>query len=255
MRVAPRSWDARPDSTRGSCWRRASMTRPSGRLPRAATLFAGVVLVAAACTPAASTAPSTAAETPGASTAASAAAAIRYPETGEVTCPSGATKGSFNGNDDTGNMKSIEAPDDMTVVFNLCAPEVAFLQKIAFTVFYINDSGWIEKHAADGTIKDTMNGTGPYKLDEWRKGDSLIYSKFDNYWDAANFPLVPNAVLKWATDAGARLQALQSGNVTGMTLVGPNDFDTVSADPNLLLAPALEGQALNTLYIGMNHDD
>jgi len=116
------------------------MTRPSGRLPRAATLFAGVVLVAAACTPAASTAPSTAAETPGASTAASAAAAIKYPETGEVTCPSGATKGSFNGNDYTGNMKSIEAPDDMTVVFNLCAPDVAFLQKIAFSVFYMYDS-------------------------------------------------------------------------------------------------------------------
>src|SRR3954471_11921442 len=73
----------------GQLWRRASMTRPSGRLPRAATLFAGVVFVAAACTPAASTAPSSAAGTPGAATSATPAAAIKYPETGEVTCPSG----------------------------------------------------------------------------------------------------------------------------------------------------------------------
>jgi len=231
------------------------MTRPSGRLPRAATLFAGVVFVAAACTPAASTAPSSAAGTPGAATSATPAAAIKYPETGEVTCPSGGKKGSFNGKDYTGTLKSIEAPDDMTVVFNLCAPDVAFLQKVAFSVFYINDSGWIEKHAADGTIKDSLNGTGPYKLDEWRKGDSLIYSAFDNYWDKGTYPLVPKAVLKWATDSGARLQSVQSGNAVGMTLVGPNDFKTVSDDANLLLAPAPAGEALNTLYIGMNHND
>ncbi len=230
------------------------MTRPSGRLPRLATLFAGVVLVAAACTPAASTAPTTGPTTEP-TTAATAAAAIKYPETGEVTCPSGATKGSFNGKDYTGNMKSIEAPDDMTVVFNLCAPDVAFLQKIAFSVFYINDSGWIEKHAADGTIKDSMNGTGPYKLDEWRKGDSLIFSAFANYWNKAKYPLVPNAVLKWAKESGARLQALQSAQVMGFTLVGPNDFNTVAGDSSLLLAPAPAGQALDTLYLGMNHND
>jgi peptide/nickel transport system substrate-binding protein len=230
------------------------MTRPSGRLPRIATLLASVALVGAACTPAASTPPS-AGPTAGPTTAATAAAAIKYPESGEVTCPSGSTAGSFNGNEYKGNLKSIEAPDDMTVVFNLCAPDVAFLQKVAFSVFYINDSDWIEKHAADGTIKDSLNGTGPYKLDEWRKGDSLIYSAFDNYWDKANYPKVPNAVLKWAAESGARLQALQSGNVVGMTLVGPNDFTTVSNDANLLLAPAPEGQALNTLYLGMNHND
>src|SRR5690349_7533905 len=233
------------------------MIRSSGRLPRLATLFATAAIVAAACSPAASTAPSKPAATQGTTptTAATAAAALKYPESGEVTCASGDTKGSFNGKDYTGNMKSIEAPDDMTVVFNLCAPDVAFLQKIAFSVFYINDSGWIEKHAADGTIKDSMNGTGPYKLDEWRKGDSLIFSAFDNYWDKANYPLVPNAVLKWAKESGARLQALQAAQVMGYTLVGPNDFDTVAKDSSLLLAPAPEGQALNTLYLGMNHDD
>lgn len=231
------------------------MIRPSGRLTRLATLFASAAIVAAACTPAATTAPTAgptgAQPTPGPTTVAE---ALKYPETGEVTCPSGGTAGSFNGNEYTGNLKSIEAPDASTVVFNLCAPDVAFLQKIAFSVFGINDSAWIETHAADGTIKDSMNGTGPYKLDEWRKGDSLIFSAFDNYWDKANYPLVPNAVLKWATESGARLQALQGGNTTGITLVGPNDFETISNDPALLLAAAPEGQALNTLYVGFNHD-
>ena len=228
----------------------------SGRLPKLATLFAGAVIVAAACTPAATTAPTTAATQGTTPTTAptQGAPAEKYPATGEVTCPSGGNPGSFNGKDYTGNLKSIEAPDPMTVVFNLCAPDVAFLQKVAFSVFYINDSGWIETHAADGTIKDSMNGTGPYKLDEWRKGDSLIFSAFDNYWNKSAYPLVPNAVLRWASESGARLQALQGGDITGFTLVGPSDFDIVAGDASLLLAAAPEGQALNTLYLGMNHD-
>jgi len=230
------------------------MTRPSGRLPKFATLLASFAIVAAACTPGPSTAP-TGGPTTGPTSQASTAAAIKYPATGEVTCPSGSTAGSYGGKDYKGNMKSIEAPDASTVVFTLCAPDVAFLQKMAFAVFYINDSGWIEKHAADGTIKDTMNGTGPYKLDAWNKGTELTFSKFDNYWNKDKYPLVPNAVLRWSKDSGARLQALQAGQVTGMTLVGPNDFDTVKNDATLLLAPAPEGQALNTLFVGMNHDD
>lgn len=177
------------------------MTRTSGRLPRLATLFAGAVIVAAACTPAATNAPTagpTAAPQP--TTVASAVPALVYPDTGEVTCPSGGTAGSFNGKEYKGNLKSIEAPDAATVIFNLCATDVAFLQKLAFAVFYINDSGWITTHAADGTIKDDLNGTGPYELEEWRKGDSLIFSAYDNYWDKANYPLVPNAVLRWAAN-------------------------------------------------------
>jgi peptide/nickel transport system substrate-binding protein len=231
------------------------MTLSQGRLPRLATLFASLAIVAAACTPGPSAAP-TGAGTPApqGTPAGTAAAALVYPEDGEVTCGTGGSPGSFNGTEYTGNLKSIEAPDASTVIFNLCNPDVAFLQKVAFAVFGINDSAWIETHAPDGSISRDMNGTGPYKLDEWREGDSLIFSAFDNYWDKENYPLVPNAVLRWATESGARLQALQSGNTTGITLVGPNDFETVANDDNLLLAAAPEGQALNTLYVGFNHN-
>jgi peptide/nickel transport system substrate-binding protein len=232
------------------------MTLSQGRLPRLVTMFATAAIVAAACTPGPSTAPTGAAGTqaPPTSGTTTAPAALAYPEEGEVTCGTGGSPGSFNDKEYTGNLKSIEAPDSATVVFNLCNPDVAFLQKVAFAVFGINDSAWIETHAEDGSISRDMNGTGPYQLEEWREGDSLIFREFENYWDAANYPLVANAVLRWATESGARLQALQSGNTTGITLVGPNDFETVANDPNLLLAPAPDGQALNTLYVGFNHN-
>jgi peptide/nickel transport system substrate-binding protein len=225
------------------------MTHLSRRSPLLA-LVAVAAIIFSACGGAQSQAPSV---EPSPSVEASVAPAEVYPAEGEVTCGSGGNAGSFNGADYAGNLKKLEAPDSKTVVFTLCNPDVAFLQKIAFSVFGINDSGWIEAHAGNASdpISAKMNGTGPYKLDEWRRGDSLIYSAFADYW--GDQPLVPNGVLKWSAESGARLQALQAGNVDGFTLVGPGDFDTVANDSNLVLATPPEGQNLNTLYIGMNH--
>jgi peptide/nickel transport system substrate-binding protein len=227
------------------------MTRLIHRSPVLA-LLAMTAIIFAACGPAATTAPTDAPSTPAATDPASAAPAEIFPAEGEVTCKDGDTPGSYNDVEYNGNLKSIEAPDASTVVFTLCAPDVAFLQKVAFSVFAINDSGWIETHAADGTIKDTLNGTGPYKLDSWTKGTELIYSAFENYWGDA--PLVPNAVLRFAPESGARLQALQAGTVHGITLVGPNDFQTVEDDSDLQLATPPAGENMNTLYIGFNHN-
>ena len=226
-------------------------------------LPAALAIVFAACTPAASPSPSGAASpsasaaSPSASTPASgspsAGAMAMYPEEGEVTCGTGDAPNMFNNVEYDGNLKSIEATSATEVVFTMCGPDVAFLQKVAFSVFAVNDSDWIATKAADGTIKDSLNGTGPYKLDEWRRGDSLIYSAFENYWND-EFPLVPNGVLRWASESGARLQALQGGNVTGITLVGPNDYETVEGDSNLQLSLPPAGENLNTLFIGFNHN-
>jgi peptide/nickel transport system substrate-binding protein len=222
------------------------MTRSPGWSLRLATLFAGAAILAAACGPAAS--PATSGGTPTSGTPTSGAsgspAADRYPEE-DAPCGDGTY---------TGGLKSITAPDPMTVVFTMCAPDVAFLQKAAFSVFAINDSDWIAEHAPDGTIKDLLNGTGPYKLDAWTKGTELTFSAFEDYWNASEYPLVPNAVLRWAAESGARLQALQGGDVTGITLVGPNDFDTVRNDSALQLSLPPAGENLNTLFVGFNHD-
>lgn len=169
-----------------------------------------------------------------------------YPNYGT---PVDCSAGTWNGLPYTGNLKSLSAPDPKTVVFTFCNPDVAFLSKIAFSVFAVNDSDWLIKHTAAGDQISTMNGTGPYKLDKWQRGTEIDYSAFDGYWGTK--AVTPKAVLKWQAESAARLQELQAGTIDGMTLVGPNDFDTVSNDPNLKLQPAA---GLNTLYLGMNHD-
>jgi ABC-type transport system substrate-binding protein len=217
-------------------------------------LFASVAIVFAACGGAASPSPSApgTSATPPASASGEPFEGLVYPESGEAPCGETEAPDAEHG-PYTGILKSIEAPDPITVVFTMCAPDVAFLQKAAFSVFAVNDSDWIAEHAPDGTIKDLLNGTGPYKLDAWTKGTELTFSANENYW-GDQYPLVPNAVLRWASESGARLQALQAGQVTGITLVGPNDYQTVEGDSNLQLSLPPEGENLNTLFVGMNHN-
>jgi peptide/nickel transport system substrate-binding protein len=227
------------------------MTRASERLPRFATLVAGFAIVAAACTPtpAATSGPSAGASNPPPSTSGGAEV---YPATGEVTCSSGATPGSFDGEEYKGKVKSIEAPDDFTVIFNLCSTDTAFLEKMAFTVFGIYDSGWLETNVPSGAANTTTNGTGAYKLDQWQAGSEIDYSAFDGYWGEK--ATAPKAVLRWGSESAQRLTELRSGNIEGMTLVGPADFETVANDDTLELASPPAGTNLNTFYLGMNHD-
>jgi ABC-type transport system substrate-binding protein len=51
-----------------------------------------------------------------------------------------------------GKISSIEAVDQLTVVFNLCKPDPAFLAKVAFTPFGIQPSEYIESTGGTGDI-------------------------------------------------------------------------------------------------------
>lgn len=154
--------------------------------------------------------------------------------------------------DYAGLFQAIEAVDDYTVKFTLCRPDPAFLSKIAFSPFAIYPSEWLEKTAANG--KRTSEGlekpigTGPYKISEWKRGESVNFTAFDGYWGEK--PFAKTLVLRWQSEAAARLLELQAGTVDGIDNVGPSDFGVVSADPNLTL---VEREALNIFYIGMTN--
>jgi len=148
----------------------------------------------------------------------------------------------------TGNIEQIRADDELTVVFDLCNPDVAFLPKVAFTSFAINDTEWLETHAPDGSIVDTPNGTGPYMLEAWNRGSDLTMTANPAYWgDAA---LSDTLIFRWSAEAAQRLVELQSGAVDGIDNPGPDDFETIGNDPSLAL---FEREGLNVFYVGFNN--
>ena len=222
------------------------------RSPLLALLATAGILVAACGgaatpTPAASAAPSTAPSVaPSAAASVETYAPMVYPSTGTVDC----TAKTFNGAAYSGEVKAIKALDAKTVEFDLCVPDVAFLSKVAFSSFAINDTDYLTKHVPDGSIVQTPNGTGPYMLKEWVKGDHITLVANPN-WTGTPVK-AQTVVVKWSAEAAQRLVELQSGNVDGIDNVGTTDFTTIANDPTLKLYPR---EGLNTLYIGMNVAD
>ena len=84
-----------------------------------------------------------------------------------------------------GKILSIEAVDELTVQFNLCKPDPAFLAKIAFVPFGIQPKEWLEETGGTGELLEKPIGTGPYMVQEWVRGDQLVYQRFDDYWGEA----------------------------------------------------------------------
>jgi ABC-type transport system substrate-binding protein len=145
-----------------------------------------------------------------------------------------------------GKILNIEAVDRLTVVFNLCKPDPAFLAKVAFTPFGIQPMEHL--NATEGRPLENPIGTGPYILESWARGDSITYRRFDEYWGEP--AVAETAVLRWATEGAARLLELQSGTVDLITNVSPDDFETVSSDPNLQL---ITDPNPNVFYLGMTN--
>ncbi len=232
------------------------MNRSRRWSPRLAALAASAAIVFAACsgaTPSAS--PSTATESAAPATAPASSApfeAMVYPETGEAPCGEAAAPDAKH-SEYKGNFKKVSATDEKTVVFELCNPDVAFLSKIAFTSFAINDTAWLESKidpagTTNQAIVSEVNGTGPYKLDKWNRGSDVTMVRNDAYWgDKAKSEKL---IVRWSKEAAQRLVELQSGTVDGIDNVGPTDFATVEGNADLQLK-AREG--LNVFYVGLNN--
>jgi ABC-type transport system substrate-binding protein len=148
-----------------------------------------------------------------------------------------------------GEFKSIEAVDEFTVKFTLCAPDPAFLSKVAFAAFSIQDADFLNEMGGDSAkISEAPNGTGPYKLQEWVRGDHITFEANPDYWGEA--PTIQTLIFRWSTEAAQRLLELQSGTVDGVFAPAFEDFETIEADPNLVLIPY---DSPNIMYLGMNN--
>jgi ABC-type transport system substrate-binding protein len=150
-----------------------------------------------------------------------------------------------------GKIKSISAVDEYTVVFEMCKPDPAFPAKAAFTPFGIYPSEWLDAYANaenQETLLSAPVGTGPFALEEWARGDSVIFKKFEDYW--GDPPAYDTLVFRWATEGAARLLELQAGTVDQITNLSPDDFETVKSDENLTFLPVANP---NILYLAMTN--
>ena len=102
-----------------------------------------------------------------------------------------------------GEFQAIESVDAQTVKFTLCYADPAFPSKVAFSSFGINDADYLEAMGGGGDLVEKPNGTGPYMVEEWRRGDQIIYKRFENYWGEKAIP--ETLIFRWSSESAQRL--------------------------------------------------
>ncbi|MFL5668442.1 MAG: ABC transporter substrate-binding protein [Chloroflexota bacterium] len=178
--------------------------------------------------------------------------ATAYPADGDAPCrQKGAPDASHGAY--TGNLKRITAADARTVVFELCAPDIAFLAKIADPAFGINDTAWLTGHIDPGTtgaqpIATAINGTGPYRLEAWDRGAEISLARNDGYW--GHRALNERLIVRWNPSSGERVGELQAGTVDGIDEVAPDGVEAIDADVSTVGAPR---DGLDSVYLGFSN--
>lgn len=75
------------------------------------------------------------------------------------------------------NVEAIEAPDPYTVVFRLKRPQPSLLLMLAS-----GQSPVYPAHVPPAEQRTRCVGTGPFKLKEWKRGESVEYVRNPDYW-------------------------------------------------------------------------
>ena len=107
-------------------------------------------------------------------------------------------------------INDVQAPDELTAVFNLKDPSVnlpAIISPPGANFVVHSPTAW--KAKGDDYNRNPV-GTGPYIPKSWTAGDRLVLEKNPDYWDKSHIYL-DRIVLKPLPDAQSRFASLQSG--------------------------------------------
>ncbi len=123
-------------------------------------------------------------------------------------------------------VKSIEAPDDTTVVLTLKAPDPALLNNLT------RDAGLVasEKSLTASDIATNPVGSGPYELDtkDTVTGTSYTYTKNPDYWNKS-LQHYGKLVINVYGDATSALNAIKSGEANGVKLINNDSLSEIEA--------------------------
>jgi len=139
-----------------------------------------------------------------------------------------------------GAMKSVETPDDLTVVVTFTEPNPQFLSGAGLTFIVPSEIG----DQPAGYLDDQEIGTGPVQLVERRKGEGWTMKRYDDYWgDAAGYQ---NIEVKIIPDANGRVSALRSGQVDFIAPVPPQNVGQL--EDQFTVSSTIDGGALGITF-------
>jgi peptide/nickel transport system substrate-binding protein len=125
-----------------------------------------------------------------------------------------------------GAIESIETPDELTAVVTIAEPNITFLSRLAYSVgtilpsegHYPAPDGAVDDEdaealetAAQEFVQEEFIGSGPYRVAEFREGESLTLEAFEDYWGDA--PQNDRVLIRFFETSSQMKLALENGEI------------------------------------------
>ncbi len=139
----------------------------------------------------------------------------------------------------------IEVVDERTVRITIDAPKPYFLAKLTYPTAFVVDRQQVESNPRNWTRRP--NGTGPFRLAEWRLGERIVLQANPDYVLGA--PRLSEVVYLLA--GGSALTRFENGELD-VAYISINDIDR-ARDPNSNLGPLYKAwPEFSISYIAFN---
>jgi len=141
-------------------------------------------------------------------------------------------------------LQGLKVVDDYTLQLTIDAPKVYFLAKLTYPTAFVVDRQNVE---GKRNWTDKPNGTGPFKLQEWKKLELIVLARNENFYNG-----VPSLErVNYILSGGSGITMYENGEVD-VTGVPISDIDRV-LDPNSALRKeATEVTEFSTSYIAFD---
>jgi peptide/nickel transport system substrate-binding protein len=170
---------------------------------------------------------------------------------------------------------SVETMDDSTVRITLASAQPAFSENLAVLLMVspsaakahaTADDPWGAKWMSDNAV-----GTGPYRVENWVKGQTVTLVKNPDYWRGWNGSHVEKIILHVVKEAGTRRLLLENGDVDLAEAISVDDLDALSKveglvvqgneQPSILCmmlrlkGPLKDAKVRRAIQMAFNYDD
>lgn len=143
-------------------------------------------------------------------------------------------------------VSGVEVVDDHTLQITIDAPKPCFLGKLTHSTAFVLDKDNVERGGRTWT--DKPNGTGPFKLKEYRFGRQIVLEPNELYYGEAK-PSVEQ--VNFILAGGSAMTMYENGELEAVP-VGLTDIERVTDPTNPLNKELTIAPSMSTFYLGFN---
>ncbi|MCL4426272.1 MAG: ABC transporter substrate-binding protein [Firmicutes bacterium] len=145
----------------------------------------------------------------------------------------------------------IEVVDKYTIKFTLKNPFAAFPEQLTKGPLMVSPG--VKSHEKDGDwghawLDDNSAGTGPYKLDQWVRGQTITLSKNPSYWQGWNGKHFEKLIVKLVKEPAVQKSLLETGDADIADGISTDFVDALKKAPGVTI---YEGPSVTVLHVMM----